>query len=121
LARFIAGERGLPAEATRQFGVLVEGWVVDEIIKQIEYHGLPWKLSYLRTKGGMEVDLIITNGSQKIAAEIKASTKVYPEDYQSIVNLMAMDPEIKYGVVFSRQAVPFCLAPNIYNFPLWNL
>jgi predicted AAA+ superfamily ATPase len=121
LARFIAGERGLPNAATPQFGVLIEGFVTNEIVKQIEYHGLPWKLSYLRTKAGMEVDLIITNGSQKIAAGIKSSTKIMPEDYQPIVNLMEMDPEIKYGIVFSRQAAPFQLAPNVFNFPIWNL
>jgi predicted AAA+ superfamily ATPase len=69
----------------------------------------------------MEIDLIITSGSVKIAVEIKASQKLHPSDYQAILNLMKMDPEIKYGLVFSRQSAPFQLAENIYNFPLWNL
>lgn len=121
LARFVSGERGLPDERSGVFGTLVEGFVVNEIAKQIEYHDLPWELSYLRTRGGMEVDLIISQGTLKIAAEIKAARKVSPEDYQPIINLMKMDPEIKYGLIFSRQSAPFQLAPNIYNFPIWNL
>ena len=121
LARFIAGERGLPVESSSQFGVLFEGFVVNEIIKQIEYQNLPWKLSYLRTKTGMEIDLIITNGTQKIALEIKSSKNISPDDYQPINNLMEMDPEIKHGIVISRQSAPFQLAKNIYSFPVWNL
>ncbi|OGB88007.1 hypothetical protein A3H38_05970 [candidate division WOR-1 bacterium RIFCSPLOWO2_02_FULL_46_20] len=121
LARFISGERGMPDELSPQFGKIVEGFVIDEILKQIEYNDLPWKLSYLRTKNGMEVDIIITSGSVKIAAEIKASQKLHPGDYQAILKLMEMDPEIKYGIVFSRQSAPFQLTKNIYSFPLWNL
>lgn len=121
LARFIVGERGLPHEGTQTFGKLIEGFVVNEILKQIEYHSLPWKLSYLRTKTGMEVDLIISAGKERIAVEIKSSQKIAPSDYKPILTLMEMDKEIKYGVVFSRQSAPFQLAPKIYNFPIWNL
>ncbi|MBI5399543.1 ATP-binding protein [Candidatus Saganbacteria bacterium] len=121
LARFVAGERGLPDNNTAAFGILLEGFVINEIFKQIEYHSLPWKLSYLRTKAGMEIDLIISRGKEKIAAEIKATRKITPEDYQSILSLMQMDPDVKYGIVFSRQSAPFKIAPNIYNFPIWNL
>jgi predicted AAA+ superfamily ATPase len=121
LARFVSGERGLPDEMTRAFGQLIEGFVINELFKQIEYNDLPWKLSYLRTKAGMEVDLIVSQGATKIAAEIKATRKISPQDYQPLINLMQMDPQIKYGIVFSRQPVPFRLAPNIYNFPIWNL
>lgn len=121
LARFVSGERGLPAEVSSQFGNVLEGFVINEIIKQVEYHNLPWKLTYLRSKTGLEVDLIITSGELKIAAEIKATRKVQADDYQSLLKLMALDPRIKYGIVFSRQSAPFKLAPNIYNFPIWNL
>jgi predicted AAA+ superfamily ATPase len=121
LARFISGERGLPDENSAVFGSLIEGFVINEIVKQMEYNDLPWKLSHLRTKSGLEVDLIISFGSIKIAVEIKSSKKLSSADYQPLLKLMQMDPQIKYGIIFSRQAVPFQLAPGIYNFPIWNL
>jgi len=121
LARFICGERGMPNEQSVQFGKLVEGFVVNEIMKQIEYQSLPWKLSYLRTKTGMEVDLVIACGRLKIAVEIKAGRKISTHDCRSISGLMEMDKEIKHGIVFSLQSAPFVLTENIFNFPIWNL
>lgn len=121
LARFICGERGLPIEDGRQFGRWVEGFVINEVLKQIEYHELPWTISYFRTKSGLEVDLIITNGQIKIAVEIKATCNVDRHDFNPIVRLMELDPDIQYGIVFSRQGAPFQLAKKIYNVPIWNL
>lgn len=121
LARFVSGELGLPVEGTSNFGFLFEGFTINEIFKQIEYHELNWKASYLRTRSGMEIDLILSQGAQRVAIEIKASHKISPSDYQALLNLMEMDPEIKYGIIFSLQAVPFKLAENIYNIPIWNL
>lgn len=121
-ARFISGERGLPTEDSQTFGRLMEGFVINEISKQVEYRGLPWELSYLRTqKGEMEVDLIITQGAKSVACEIKASAKLERSDYQPLIRLMEMDPSIQHGIVFSRQSAPFELEKNIYNFPIWNL
>lgn len=121
LARFVSGERGLPNEHSSQFGALVEGFVVNEIFKQIEYHSLPWRLSYLRTRTGMEVDLIITSGRQSVAIEIKAARKLASGDFRSLLSLMEMDPQVRHGIVFSRQSAPFQLHPNIFNVPIWNL
>lgn len=121
LARFVSGELGLPTESTPAFGFLFEGFAINEIFKQIEYHDLPWKTSYLRTRSGMEVDLILSQGAQRIAIEIKATRKISPAEYQPILNLIKMDPEIKYGIIFSLQPAPFKLAENIFNVPIWNL
>jgi predicted AAA+ superfamily ATPase len=121
LARFISGERGLPKEGSSQFGKLIEGFVVMEIVKQLEYSGLPWKLSYLRAKSGMEIDLIVSNKEEKIAIEIKASRKTSAADYQSLKTLMKLDKQVKHGIVFSLQPAPFRLENNIFNVPVWNL
>jgi len=121
LARFVSGERGLPPAQSSKLGLLVEGYVVNEIAKQIEYASLPWRLSYLRAKSGMEVDLIITAGSEGIAAEIKASTQLSREDWRHIRSLMEMDKGIRYGIIFSFCPAPIELEKGIYNFPIWNL
>ena len=121
LARFIAGQRGPLHKHTSPFGRAVEGFVVNELFKQVEYLGLGWKLSYFRTKTGLEADVIISAPQGKIAAEIKATDKLAPKDIKGIQSLMAMDKDIKSGVVFSLQARPISFGPRISNFPIWNL
>lgn len=121
LARFVAGERGLPVEQGTAFGKCIEGFVINEILKQIEYQGLPWKPSYLRTKTGMEVDLILSQGRERIAIEIKSTNRVASQDLKSLLGLMELDPEVRFGLIVSRQSGPFQLASKIYNVPLWNL
>jgi hypothetical protein len=121
LARFVSGERGLPPEPSQAFGRIMEGFVINEIQKQMEYQKLPWRLSYLRTKSGMEVDLIIAQGSQKIAVEIKTTSHLDQHDIQPILRLMEMDGSIQHGILFSHQPSPLHLGGNIYNIPIWNV
>ncbi len=120
LARFVAGERGIPAEDTSAFGKIFEGFVVDEILKQIDYHQLGWKPSYFRTKTGLEVDLILTQGTHSVAIEIKSSRKISQGDTLSLQKLMKMDQTIQRGFVVSRQPT-FQINDRTWNIPVWNL
>lgn len=121
LARHLAGERGIPEVDSRRFGSIVESFVVNEVAKQIDYHNLPWKPAYFRTKDGLEVDLIISDDRNSVACEIKASRRLAPADWKPIKMLMEWDPTIRHGIVFSRQSAPLKLDDRIYNFPIWNL
>ncbi len=121
LARFIAGERGEPEPATKKFGGLLESFVISEIRKQIEYHQLPWKLFYLRTKTNIEVDLILRTPKRIIAAEIKASRRVDPRELRPMQKLMEWDRSVESGLVFSLDPRIGEIAPKIFNVPVWNL
>ncbi len=121
LARFVSGERGLAQEKTQSYGKLIEGFVITEIQKQIEYQALPWKLSYLRLKSGLEIDLIIQQGKKKIAIEIKSGKTVLKKDLRFIKDFIERDPSITHGYVISRQALPFKLENKIYSLPIWDL
>jgi len=119
LARFISGRRGPLFPKTSDWGYAVEAFVINEIFKQIEYLGLPWKLSYFRTKTGLEVDVIISGPEGKIAAEIKATDRLAPRDIQGVESLMELDKEIRQGVIFSFQSTPTALSKSIINIPIW--
>ncbi|MBF0491736.1 MAG: ATP-binding protein [Deltaproteobacteria bacterium] len=121
LASFIAGYRQEEPPQSNRFGQVFESFVLGEFFKQIEYHSLPWKLSYFRTKTGFEVDLIVTNASEKIAIEIKTTSKINSNDCKGLRQLMEMDSSIRYGILITQQAAPFEIEKNIYNFPAWNL
>jgi predicted AAA+ superfamily ATPase len=75
---------------TSYYGSLFETFLILEIKKTIEYRRLDWSLSYLCTKEGKEIDLIIQMPQNKlILVEIKASTKVNEADVNCLVVLGA--------------------------------
>jgi len=121
LARFIAGERGLPADESRTFGLLFEGFVISEFFKQSEYCHVPWELSFVRTKSGKEADLIVSDGERKCAIEIKSSPRVGRPECAHLEYLMANDPTITCGAVVSLQGAPIRITDRIINIPAWNL
>lgn len=121
LARFLSGERGFPQIVSGRFGKFFEGFVINEIAKNIEYQGLPWKLSYFRTKDGHEVDLVISQGQEKIAVEVKSTSRIHSDDMKEVKRLMELDPRIKHALLITRQSAPFELDKKIYNVPAWSL
>lgn len=121
LARFVAGHRGVLHPGTEPFGDSLEASVIMELFKQVEYHSLPWKLFYFRTKTGVEADCVIKTPEQTIACEIKSARRVSREHYRDIQKLFEMDQKISFGIVFSLDPHLGEVAPKIYNLPVWNL
>lgn len=76
-------------------GQLFENFVVAEVFKSNYYGSFGYNLNYWRTKGGSEVDLVLSKPNEKtIALEIKNSTqhinqsftRRYPESRLSVVS-----------------------------------
>jgi uncharacterized protein len=53
-------------------GILFEHLVINQVVNSAKARDLPLKLSYFRTRGGFEVDLIIEISGKTLAVEIKA-------------------------------------------------
>lgn len=121
LARFVAGERGLPAFGTTAFGHLLEGFAINEIWKQVEYRTLPWKLSYLRAKSGLEVDCIIAEGKRLVAVEVKAAERMTASDIRPMKSFMSLVPEVSHGIVLSLDPRAGKIDDRILNVPIWCL
>jgi len=70
---------------TSDYGNTFEHWVILECIKNSHYRRLEWSFSYLRTKDGLEIDLIIERpGLTTLLIEIKSKTKVTLDDIKSL-------------------------------------
>ncbi len=121
LARLMAGHRHLMQPVSADFGMALESFVVNEIVKQVEYGRLPWKLSYFRTKTGVEVDLVIESDNGVIAVEVKSSHSLQRKDILGIQKLMAMNPLVKRGIVFCLSPGFKKLAPNIFSLAVWTI
>jgi len=75
--RFLTGEiHSKIIKNTFIYGREFETFLMNEIIKHNTYKELDYRLSYLQTKNGPEIDLILTRGKRTLAVEIKSSQHV---------------------------------------------
>lgn len=67
------------------FGDAFEHWVILEFVKNISILRLDWKLSYLRTKDDLEIDLIVERaGLSTLLIEIKSTSTVFDEHVKAL-------------------------------------
>jgi len=70
---------------TYAFGDAFEHWVVLECYRMNEYRKLDYKLSYLRTKSGAEIDLIVQRpGKEDMLIEIKSAKQIMNDHVSQI-------------------------------------
>ena len=71
--------------ATYEYGVLFESFIIVECYKLIDYFYPDYRLSYIKTHDGLEVDLVVERpGLPLLLIEIKSSTSVDEEQLKSI-------------------------------------
>lgn len=82
LARFL---NILPQAGTSYYGDLFESFVVTELHARSSYENLDWQFSYLLTKGGVEIDLVVKRpGRPPALVEIKSAKEVREEHAASL-------------------------------------
>jgi predicted AAA+ superfamily ATPase len=70
--------RQLEEERGEEFGKAFEHFILMEILAYNSYHDLDFKITFWRTKTGLEVDFILGDG--EVAIEVKSSDRVDPRD-----------------------------------------
>lgn len=67
----------VPVPGSFAYGDVFEHWVILEFHRLNEYLGRDYRLSYLRTKDGAEIDLVLSKpGSRTILVEIKSAERI---------------------------------------------
>lgn len=70
---------------TYAFGIAFEHFVINEINRLQSYAKKDWRLSYLRTKDGVEIDLIVERpGIKRALVEIKSTEQVTEDDVRAL-------------------------------------
>jgi predicted AAA+ superfamily ATPase len=98
VARALANQLSIkPHEATSYFGQIFEQFVINEIMRRNVYERKNFKLSYLCTEAGVEIDVVLElPGKPLIFIEIK-STQLIGEDDVSNLNGFVKDfPNAKF-------------------------
>jgi predicted AAA+ superfamily ATPase len=101
--RFLSGQaHSRLTPRTSAYGDAFEAWVINEIYRLNHYLGWDAKLSYLQTKNGPEIDLILSRGKESVAIEIKSSERADPLDARRLEELATDLPGIKRMLLISR-------------------
>jgi predicted AAA+ superfamily ATPase len=107
LVRALRGQFSpIDRKSTYEYGRLFESYILCEIFRRNRYLETDYKLSYLKTKDGVEIDLIIRKSSNShICLEIKSGTI---QDLSSFNKQLALSREIPGSrfIVLSQNTSP---------------
>ncbi len=101
-------------------GALWEAFVVEELIRSLQWAGVPCDLSYYRTSAGAEVDFVLEGSFGLIPIEIKHGTTVDRKSLRGISGFIE-DFGCSYGLVISRDSQPRLLSEKIVGIPFTGL
>lgn len=96
VTRAMAGMIESPLQPrTTTYGKYFEQFIVTEIRRLMQCHERHWRLSYLTSKDGAEIDLIIDRRPQRIALEIKSSDQVNEIEVRAFERLAGDLPQTR--------------------------
>jgi predicted AAA+ superfamily ATPase len=92
VARSLSNQLRVPLnEGSSYFGLQFEAFVLNEIYRRNEYSRAKWKLAYLQTEAGVEVDLVLHAVTRPVIfVEIKSATQIR-EDHLKSLKIMEKD------------------------------
>lgn len=77
-----------PSPRTYGYGKSFEHYVILECMRLNDYYEKNFRFSYLRTKDGAEIDLIVERpGDKPILAEIKSASSIDPSEIRKLKNM----------------------------------
>jgi hypothetical protein len=99
------------------FGHLFETLVVTDMLKRFLHGGEMPSMYYLRTRDGLEIDLVLELGQKLSLFEIKSTMTVWPKHADSLGRLISgLKSPVQTAGVISRAAGGFPLKKGIYHY-----
>jgi predicted AAA+ superfamily ATPase len=91
-----------PSPESSYFGEVFEHFVILEVFRLNSYFHRDYRLSYLKTKSGFEVDLILSKGRANMLIEIKSSRYIDPSEVAHLARNTSNIPQITERYYVSR-------------------
>lgn len=88
-----------------QAGASWEGMVVEEVARQLGARGVSHRISYYRTGGGAEVDIVLEGSFGLVAVEVKRASSVGGRDLRPLREFVA-ERGARLGVVVNNDVQP---------------
>ncbi len=107
IQRALSDELNVPVNPrTYTYGLAFEQFVINEINRLQSYYRKDYRLSYILTGAGVEIDLIVERpGLKRAGIEIKSTTSITPADIKALLTLGKDIPNCEM-FCFSLDAVP---------------
>jgi predicted AAA+ superfamily ATPase len=120
--RHAAAELAVSADTVRANpGPVFEQWVGVELWKRLQYLGAG-RLTYLRTKGGLEVDFIIDRGRRVTPVEVKWTDSPSRDDARHLMAFLdEQGARAPHGYLVCCCARPQRLTPRVTALPWWAI
>lgn len=104
--------------ASRWVGTSFEGFVIEELLKGLTAtFATHWQAYYFRTRGGAEVDLILTGSFGVLPIEIKYGTSVNLKQLTSLTKFI-QDNQLPFGVLINQARQAMWLTDKIFQLPV---
>lgn len=99
------------------FGPLFETFVVVDFYKRFLHHGEKPSMYYLKTRDGLEIDLVIEKKGKINLIEIKSTTSIKPAQATSLLRLKKeLKEKVNKTMIISNSLSSFYLNQQIANF-----
>lgn len=100
------------------YGALFETLIVTDIWKRYFHHGQIPQMYYLRTRDGLEIDLVIENESKLNLIEVKLTSTVRKEHAKSLVRVaLDIGSVVENSMIISNTDEKFVLGGGVVNMP----
>jgi predicted AAA+ superfamily ATPase len=104
------------------FGNLFETMVVTDFLKRFLHFGQMPSMYYLRTRDGLEIDLVLESEQKLHLFEIKSSMTILPRHASSLLRINSdLKSSIKTSAIISAALDNFHVHGGIYNYSWKNI
>jgi hypothetical protein len=100
-----------------QAGASWEGFVVEEICRQLEQRGIDFDAYHYRVSGGAEVDLVLEGAFGLIPVEIKLGQRVRLQSLRGLRDFV-QEHRCRIGLVLSNEEKPRLIADKVVGLPV---
>jgi hypothetical protein len=104
------------------FGNLFETMIINDFLKRFLHFGQMPSMYYLRTRDGLEIDLVLEIGQKLYLFEIKSAATITPKHASSLLKIAHESKSlVKTAAVISRSSTNFLLKNKIINYNWSNI
>ncbi len=94
VSHLTAIESAVQFEKGPMLGAIFENYIVAEIMKKEQHQATGAQLYYMRTSGGVEIDVIIERKNQRELIEVKASSTFRPQMLKHMKSIQVKDDQL---------------------------
>ena len=99
------------------FGNLFETMIINDFLKRFLHFGQMPSMYYLRTRDGLEIDLVLEIDQKLHLFEIKSGMTITPKHVTSLNRMLReLSKVIKTANVISNSESDFLISDEIYNY-----